>query len=89
MKPARVPPARMSDLQLELHFPEHNWREPVRVRWLEQRPWRVSWVYGCAFCLYRKGLVGPEAARRMATSEEVYAHLEMKHPPGVPASHVL
>ena len=86
MKPPRVTADRMSDFQLELYFPEHKWREPVPVRWVEERSRRSCRVFGCAFCLYRKGLLGPYAARRLATSEQVFEHLAREHPPGVSLS---
>lgn len=44
-----------TDTELETRFPEHPWREPVRLRLVKDH--RGSGWLTCRFCLYRRGLI--------------------------------
>jgi hypothetical protein len=64
------------DTELELLFPQHAWRAPVSVR--ITGPFELR-RFCCAFCLYRSGLVGPQAAPLLGSAGEVMAHLAEHH----------
>lgn len=74
-----------SDTDLEVLFPEHPWREPVRARFAGHvggGPW-VSEFFCCRFCLYRQGLVQAHLRDELptfATVEYARAHLALAHP---------
>ncbi len=70
-----------SDTTLVRLFPEHPWREPVRLRVVEGP---TEYIFmGCRFCLYRHGsyrTIRNGGLPRFPDAEGVLAHLAAAHP---------
>jgi len=78
-------PKPAPDTVLEALFPEHPWREPMRVRFLIQEGEKVferNFIV-CRFCFYRQGLVQAYLRKELTTFamwEQAETHLEQAHP---------
>lgn len=78
-------PVGRTDLQLERHFTEVNWRQPVLVR-INKKPNLKDYKYFfvCKFCLYRHGIYhfGQLSTQLplFHTTDEVESHLAGFHP---------
>jgi hypothetical protein len=67
-----------SDTDLERLFPEHPWREPVKLRLFNWAP-----VLGCRFCLYRWGsarALADGSLRRFVDADSARVHIAHAHP---------